>query len=526
MPIRGLEEVRKHPGQNFFLKVPQKAFKKMRICIDGNWFLRKYVDVPSICKGLVLGTEDAIKEPLLRLLEFRDENEVDLIWVWDGMGFNRQQGALSGNSDALLNEGLREYKQENYRKAGKLWRNFITQKNEMDIANKILEENGVVVITAPYSATAQCAYFMSAEACSYVFGKSDVLLFDGVDKIILDMSDGSGKPCLDVFHKSRFLEFFNLSPKMFAALGLLLGCDFCPTMPKCATDFSFNAVFSLIKESDDLLKMIKNTCDEGSGKKYTDQFLRGLMLVTYLPVMKILGCVQPYSEDHVPRNLEKLVGAKLAPGFYESLFMNRISRDILQIMGKIKNVDKDPQFIKLVESSLSRVRNEGQKEKESGKGLGSEESFGHVIHPDMTLTKDIDPSVGILLLMSIEVGELEAPFVPKILCFHRQVSNEEKLNINGPTLRYYVSAIRLLNCAKEIKEVYEVVLNKNLSELFSQGLSLFSASFHEEFGFSGDVGESNYKFLLNVRDFLRANERLFSMIPDIVKEIESTLNEK
>lgn len=526
MPIRGLEEVRKHPGQNFFLKVPQKAFKKMRICIDGGWFLRKYVDVSSICKGFLFGIEEIVKAPLSKLLEFRDENEIDLIWVWDGIDLNRSQGTSYADSDTLLSEGLKEYKQKNYRKAGKFWRNFIMQKSEMDIVNRILEEKGVVVITAPYSATAQCAYLMSAEACSYAFGKSDVLLFDGVDKIILDMSDGSGKPCLDVFHKSRFLEFFNLNSRTFSALGLLLGCDFCPTMPKCATDFSFNSVFSLIKGSEDLLKMIKNTCDEGTGKKYTEQFLRGLALVTYTPVMKISGHVQPYSEEHLPRNLEKLVGGKLASGFYESLFENRISGDVLEIMGKIKGIDKDSQLIKMIESVLSRVRSDIRKEKDLKDERNTERPFMAIIYPDMVLTRDIDPSVGVLLLMSIGLKGLEEPYVPKILCFNSQACINEKLDIDEKTLKYYVRIVRLFNYIKEVKEVYEVMRNKRLDGLFCQAPTLFSTSFHETFGFSENCGENNHKFLVNVRDFLKANEKLFPIIPEILEEIEATLNKK
>ncbi|CAD25070.1 hypothetical protein [Encephalitozoon cuniculi GB-M1] len=526
MPIRGLEEVRKHPGQNFFLKVPQKAFKKMRICIDGNWFLRKYVDVSSICRGLVFGMEEVITEPLLKLLEFKDENDVDMIWVWDGIGINKLQGTSHGGLGTLLTEGFKEYKQENYRKAGKLWRNFIMQKSEMDVANKILEEKGVAVITAPYSATAQCAYLMSAETCSYAFGKSDILLFDGVDKIILDMSDGSGKPYLDVFHKSRFLEFFNLSSRLFSALGLLLGCDFCPTIPRCATDFSFNAVFGLMKGSEDLLKMIRSTCDEGSSKKYTEQFLQGLMLVTYLPVMKVSGSVHPYSEENVPRNLEKILGPKLAPGFYESLFMNKVSGDVLQIMGKTPGTDRDSQLIKMVEAALSRVRGGARKEKGSKDTKdepGSAEAFVNIIYPGMVLTKDIDPSVGVLLLMSIELRELETPFPMKMLCLHRQTGTKERLKISDKTLKYYVGITRLFNYIKEVKEIYEVTMNKSLDGLFCEAPTLFSASFHDTFGFSESSGESNRRFLKSARDFLRANEKLSPIIPYIVEEIEVTL---
>lgn len=519
MPIRGLEEVRKHPGQNFFLKVPQKAFKKMRICIDGNWFLKKYVDVSSICEGLMGGMDRVVREPLSKLLEFKRENEVDLIWVWDGMCFGRPQGA---SNEGLLGEGLKEYKKQNYRKAGKLWRSLVMQKSEMDVVNKMLEENGVVVVSAPYSATAQCAYFMSAEACSYVFGKSDVLLFEGVDRIILDMSDGSGKPHLDVFHKSRFLEFFGLTPKTFCVLGLLLGCDFCPTVPKCAIDFSFSAVFKMAKGSEDLLKMIKGTCDEGTGKKYTEQFLRGLMLVMYHPVMKTSGSVQPYSEEHVPRNLEKIFGAKLAPGFYENLFMNRVSCDVLQIMGRIKGIDKESRMTKLVESVLARMKDEAKKD---GKGLrdgaGLQGLFMNIVCPGMVLPKGADPSVGVVLLTSIQLGELEAPFCQKILCLHGQAAGKEHLEICDETLKYYESVSRMFNYVKEMKEVYETTVGRDLPGLFSQPPMLFSSCFHEAFGFSGEAGESNRGFLRNVLELLVANRRLYPAIPGIIEEIEA-----
>lgn len=529
MPIRGLDETRKQAKQNFLLKIPQGAFKKMRICIDGNWFLRKYANIADIHRAFLFGMEEMIGQSLLKLIRFKEANEIDLMWVWDGIDFERPQATNQISLEASVEQGFREYAQKNYSKAGKFWRNLVVKKSEIETTNRILEENGVSVVTAPYSATAQCAYFMSAGACSYIFGKSDVLLFEGVDKVILDIFDEEGKATyLDVFHKNRFLEFFSLSPKLFSILGLLLGCDFCPTIPKCANDFSFDKVFMLIQGSEDLVKAIKNSCEEDVAKKYIEQLFKGLALITYLPVMKTSGSVQPYSEDHVPKNLDKLIGARLAPGFYEAMFLNKISYTLLNFLGKEKSSEVDPKVMKMAETMISKMKKErGQgKIAEDHSSKSAESLFVSSLCPSISVTGDLDSSTEFLLMLSIHLNQLESPFVPKLLCLLDQPSVKDELKIKPQTLRYYIGLSQLFNTFRELREMAELLGGRNLGGLFSRQPVLFSSSFHETFGESGISGKNNLRFLTQVQEFLKANQKFSPIVANIIEEIGVTLKNK
>lgn len=510
MPIRGLDETRKQTAQIFLQRIPPAAFKKTRICIDGGWFLRKYLNAADVHRAFLHGMETAVAQPLQRLTAFRDANEVDLLWVWDGIDFERPQGASQLAPEASVDQGFREHSLNNHVKAGRLWRSVVARKSEMDAANRILAESGISVVTAPYSATAQCAYFMSAGVCSYIFGKSDVLLFEGVDKVILDMFVEDGRATyLEVFHKNRFLEFFGLNSRQFTVLGLMLGCDFCPTVPQCANDFSFEKVFGLVKGVEEVVKMIRGGCEEEVAKRYIEQLFKGLVLVNHLPVMKISGAVLPYCEDHVPRNLDKLVGARLAPGFYEALFLNRISYTQLHAQQS-----GETRLEKIAEAVLLKTR-KGQGRSVEDQAA-AESLFAGAVCPGIVLTDDLDVSAEMLLMMSVGLNEMEAPFVPKILCLLGKQSEGAEMDLQ--TLRFYVRVAQMFSTMRETREMSELLGRKGIERLFCMAPVLFCASVQE---WAAD--KKNARMLGRVERFLRANEKLGPVVGKMAEEVGQVL---
>jgi len=309
-------------------------------------------------------------------------------------------------------------------------------------------------------------------------------------------------------------------------LGLMLGCDFCPTIPKCANDFSFDKIFMIIQSSEDLMKIIKNSSEEEVAKKYMEQFLKGLALITYLPVMKISGNVLPYSEDNAPKNLDKLVGSRLAPGFYEAIFLNKISHNLSHFLWKEKHIGFDSNITKMIETTILKIKKDkGQNNKMIGENSKQsiEVSFINRICPGIIMDKDIDPSIGVLLMLSIHLNQLEYPFIPKLLCLFNQSSISEELKIDIQTLRYYIHLSQLFNSIKELKELIEVMENKDLSKMFEKQPVLFSSSFHESFGETGICGKNNIKFLSQVKEFLKINQGFNPIITDIIEEIGTIL---
>ncbi|KAH9412070.1 hypothetical protein HK407_02g02940 [Ordospora pajunii] len=528
MSIRGLDDLKTYPKQNFLLKIPQKAFKKMRICIDGNWFLRKYTDASRIYEGFVMGMDEIVLECLAPLFEFKREYGIDIVWVWDGIRLQRPQIAEQGGADSQLQYVFSLQKQGGYKRAGRAWGGFAEMGYETDMINKVLGENGVFSVTAPYSASAQCAYFISTGACSYAFGKSDVLLFEDVEKVILDMFGASTSDgYFNVLYKSKFVEFFGLGPRQFLVTGLLLGCDFCSTLPSCAEDFSVVRVVSAVKESDDLIQMIKRSCEEGVGKKYADHFLQGVAIVVYHPVMKITGEVQPYSEDNVPKGLDKMFGARLAPRMYEAMFVNEVSCDALQILG-MKNDDAD--LMCMTEEMMTRM---GSMKEPNG--------FAGIVCPKMVVCGDLDEYSGVLLLEMILLGRMRSPYVPKILCMydgekHADDYSNQRMEINRADLsssliidyellKYHMELLKIFSLLKSAREMGERMYGMKTEGRRLRKPVLLNALFYCSFGFDGGMGKSNFEFLRRVKVFLEANRGVDEKVSEVLVEVEGVLKQ-
>ena len=89
-------------------------------------------------------------------------------------------------------------------------------------------------------------------------------------------------------------------------------------MPKCANDFSLDKVYMLVERSEDLVMVKKKFLWSGG------QLLKGLMLITYIHFMKTSVSVISHYGYHVPKNLDMLIGVRLAQEFYEAFFLNKI----------------------------------------------------------------------------------------------------------------------------------------------------------------------------------------------------------
>ncbi|KAM0671565.1 hypothetical protein CWI42_020520 [Ordospora colligata] len=528
MSIRGLDDMKMYPKQNFLMKIPHKAFEKMRICMDGNWFLRKYTGTMKIHEGFVMGMDEIVLECLAPLFEFKKEYDIDIIWVWDGIRLQKPQIVEQSGSDTQMQHAFDLYRQGEYKRAGRAWGGLAEMGYNTDMINKVLGENGVFPVTAPYSATAQCAYFISIGACSYAFGKSDILLFEEVEKVILDMfGTSTTEGCFNVLYKSKFVEFFGLGLKQFLITGLLLGCDFCSTLPSYAEDFSVAKVVDAVKESDDPMQMIRKLCEDSVCKKYTEHFLQGVATVTYHPVMKITGEVQPYNQDNVPKGLEKIFGTRLAPRVYEAMFMNEVSGDAPQILG-MKNEDAD--LISMTEEIMARMES-----------MKQSKGFADIICPKMVICNGLSEYSALLLLEMIILGRMRSPYVPKILCLYdgqmygggcssqkMEISRSELLSclrIDYEMLKYYAELLKVFSLLKSMKEMGEKMYGMKAQKQSLKKPILLNALFHGSFEFNGEMGKSNFEFLRRVKVFLEANRGVDEKVSEALVEVEEVLKQ-
>ncbi|KKA18633.1 hypothetical protein T310_7403, partial [Rasamsonia emersonii CBS 393.64] len=190
---------------------------------------------------------------------------------------------------------------------------------------RILFENGVAFMVAPYSAAAQLAYLEKGpqQLIDAVFGSSDILLFD-VEKLItrIDLESSqffwiTKQACQD--------DLGRLSSEQFLDFGLLLGSSFLRTFPP----FENPAYPGKTLNIRDALAMFN-----GAGRsaltlcaqfeedrrvqelQYLDRYKRAYMTVKHHVFIDIDGKVGPMDQEHAPSDMHELIGQRLPEELY------------------------------------------------------------------------------------------------------------------------------------------------------------------------------------------------------------------
>ncbi|KAG0442314.1 Flap endonuclease 1 [Dictyocoela muelleri] len=291
MPIRGLESLKSI--RQILRRTPSVVLKDSTICIDGHWFMRKYLYPVSMEQYFINGLD---LSNLHKFVAFCKDNNVDVCWVWNGLikkvknlseikkgrdlkevenefkneikreskkegerkdNFQRK-GSISDEEDSYKNTdddlyslGISEYEKGNIIMANKIWKREFDPEDHICEISEILRNNGMTVVRAPYAAIAQCVYFQKKGLCNYVFGPTDLFLFE-IEKIITDfhfLTDNSKQ--IELWSKTEILKALRLPNNLFLDLALLLGCEYCPTIPPFANNFSIQNVLEIFNSTRD-----------------------------------------------------------------------------------------------------------------------------------------------------------------------------------------------------------------------------------------------------------------------------------
>ncbi|KAG7832024.1 hypothetical protein KL920_000359 [Ogataea angusta] len=158
----------------------------------------------------------------------------------------------------------------------------------MDDFMHILESKGVDYIVAPYFAWIELQYLLAENLIHCVFGSTDGLLIEGVDKFIFSMEFESKQ--FKYLEKSSVLRKLNLSPKQFKDLSMCVGNGFQPyninIFPHIPSSPTFPSLHEFILNGGSIYNSLLAL---PNGGRYMEIYQKGCASLDYTPVLKVNG---------------------------------------------------------------------------------------------------------------------------------------------------------------------------------------------------------------------------------------------
>lgn len=278
MPLRNFE---KELGKRqHILKYDLDVLKKCTIGIDGAWFVRKYSPIIKDKSVLFDGFPKEILSYVQALLESMESIGCKIVWIWNGISprLDGRKGTEERRKEALQ-LGWKYHLENNTEAEKKTWGGAFGYEEIKMAINPLLAKYKVEIINAPYLAAGQGAYIAKKGYIGMFFGATDYFLFNGGDKLILDFEFAQiqERKMISKMHVAVFSSFYSDFgiPTQYKAreIFLLLGCEYCPTVPEYSTSFDINTICAKYREVSGIVSTLKKqealfTKAEGYVKMY------------------------------------------------------------------------------------------------------------------------------------------------------------------------------------------------------------------------------------------------------------------
>lgn len=178
---------------------------------------------------------------------------------------------------------------------------------------KILFNNEVDFLTAPFSSLAQLSYLYSpgpGQAVDALMASSDAFLFD-VDKVILSID---AKESTFTWLRKADCEgaVGNPQPHMFKDAQLMLGSSFLPPFPLLPRNASIRDALTMLSRAPLLQLCNLNREDPNlAALDYADRYKKAIMTIRHHVIMTVDGAIQPLDFEHAPGDVHAFVGQRL-----------------------------------------------------------------------------------------------------------------------------------------------------------------------------------------------------------------------
>ncbi|KAF7720277.1 XPG/Rad2 endonuclease family protein [Penicillium ucsense] len=340
MPIRPLDEWTVGRTQS----LPLSTLKGAVIGLDASHYLQQHLVNQSTREallGALGGFPFALKANIERELQTYKNLGVTCVFVFNGLDFGKKD-EKPRNQAAMVRsfeQAWELYDQQQADQVVDAFSNAGTPPPETlyKFLQRILYQNGVAFMVAPYSACAQLVYLArgSHPVIDAVYGPSEALFFD-IDKLVTRIDI---EPAQFFWLTKRILqeELGRLSNDQFLDFGLLLGSPFLRSFPlfenpafpgKLPTVRDALPMFNAAGRS--ALTLCAQFEDERRMQEldYTKRYKRAYLVVKHHVIIDVEGRVAPMHQEETPSDMHELIGLRLPEELYFYISKGVIGRDV------------------------------------------------------------------------------------------------------------------------------------------------------------------------------------------------------
>ncbi|KAG8788712.1 hypothetical protein FRC12_014285 [Ceratobasidium sp. 428] len=326
--------------------LPLSTLADSRLGIDASHYLGNLLESPltrepllAATGGLPLSLASRIESDLRAL----EKLHIKPVFVFPGLSPNKriskmtpqQQASKQMEAAQARRDAWNCYENNLTEQATKLFesRSNVDQWDLWRPVLRIFRHRNVEFIIAPYSSLAQLVY-LQRHPKSYVhalYGPSELLLYPGVDKIILSL-DFSAQSNFTFVSKSKMLTDLQLTEEQFLDLGLLSGSEYSPTLPPHVNEKSIKPIVDFLRYYKTGFVCITSAFQDHPIIKqtnYAETFARARCMVKYALVLSSEGSVVP-----LPLALTGTTTAADIPQDLNDIFTNRLPDEIYYYLSR------------------------------------------------------------------------------------------------------------------------------------------------------------------------------------------------
>ncbi|KAK9455403.1 temperature dependent protein affecting M2 dsRNA replication-domain-containing protein [Dipodascopsis uninucleata] len=337
--------------------LPLSALKDATIGIDSEFLLSQLLSAPGKKEPLLLalgGLPFSLEASLENFLSAIKSAGAKCLFVFKGIQTYKSDDPFSPSLE--IRDQKRNEAWEAYGKAkGEKTVNIFNEIETIPVSEvtryvmKILYENGVDFMVAPYCPSAQLVYLLKHENqfIDAIYGTQETLMYD-IDRLITNVDVNTLN--FSFLNKTAILsELGGLNNEQFMDVCILSGINGSPTFP--LVDQGLHNGSLTIRTSRDLVKnytsgygAVMSYADHAliKNSKYVDVYKRTHSAVKYHVIMAANGRVEPIVTDNAPSDVHEFISQRLPEEIYFYMSAGIIGSETLNTLTSGRIVENVP----------------------------------------------------------------------------------------------------------------------------------------------------------------------------------------